>query len=174
MTSKLMTWDECIQWVRGKQDQGERVVFTNGCFDLVHAGHVHLLQEASKFGDHLVVGINSDDSVRRLKGASRPVMQLLDRLAVLAAFNVVDALVVFPLDDQSKDAVSDILWDTPHSLLSQLRPDILVKGGDYHEQEVIGREFVRVIEIVPLLEGRSSSELLKRAELISHTKAELD
>jgi D-beta-D-heptose 7-phosphate kinase/D-beta-D-heptose 1-phosphate adenosyltransferase len=169
-----MTWDECIQWVRSKQDLGERVVFTNGCFDLVHAGHVHLLQEASKFGDGLVVGINSDDSVRRLKGTSRPVMPLHDRLAVLAAFSVVDALVVFPLDDQSKDAESDMLWDTPHSFLARLRPDTLVKGGDYHEQDVIGREFVGKVQIVPLLEGRSSSELLKRAELISRTNAELD
>jgi D-beta-D-heptose 7-phosphate kinase/D-beta-D-heptose 1-phosphate adenosyltransferase len=174
VTAKIMTWDECARWIRGRQDRGERVVFANGCFDLVHAGHVHLLQEARSFGDHLVVGINSDDSVRRLKGDSRPVMPLEDRLAVLAAFSMVDALVVFPQEEEPDEAASDHLWDTPHSLLEQLRPDVLVKGGDYQEQEVIGREFVPEVRIVPLLKGRSSSELLKRAELIFHSKAELD
>jgi D-beta-D-heptose 7-phosphate kinase/D-beta-D-heptose 1-phosphate adenosyltransferase len=174
MTSKIKTWDESIQWIRSKQKHGERVVFTNGCFDLVHAGHVHLLQESRKYGDYLVVGINSDDSVRRLKGASRPIMPLPDRLAVLAAFAVVDALVVFPLDDASGNSGSDRLWDTPHSLLEKLRPDILVKGGDYSEKEIIGREFVQKVEIVSLLQGRSSSEILKRVELISPKSADLD
>lgn len=169
-----MTRDECIQWVRSRQNQGERVVFTNGCFDLIHAGHVHLLREASKLGDQLAVGINSDDSVRRLKGISRPVMPLQDRLAVLAAFKVVDALVVFPSDEKPGNSGFDSFWDTPHSLLEQLRPDILVKGGDYSEQDIVGREFVQIVEIVPLLEGRSSSEILKRVEVISQKNANLD
>lgn len=174
MTAKIMTWEKCAHWIRSRQERGERVVFTNGCFDLIHAGHVHLLQEARTFGDHLVVGINSDDSVRRLKGESRPIIPLQDRRAVLAAFSMVDALVVFPQEEESSDAVSEHRWDTPHSLLAQLRPDILVKGGDYQEQEVIGREFVREVRIVPLLKGRSSSEFLKRAGLIFHSQAELD
>ena len=162
-----MTWEKCARWIRSRQDRGKCVVFTNGCFDLVHAGHVHVLQEARAFGDYLVVGINTDDSVRRLKGGSRPIMPLEDRQAVLAAFGMVDALVVFPQEEDPSDAASEQLWDTPHALLAQLRPDILVKGGDYREQDVIGREFVREVRIVPLLKGRSSSEFLKRAGLIS-------
>ena len=96
MAAKELDWEACARWVRVRQEKGQRVVFTNGCFDLLHAGHIHLLEEAGRLGDCLVVGVNSDESVRRLKGSQRPITPLKDRLLVLDALSVVDVLVVFP------------------------------------------------------------------------------
>jgi non-canonical purine NTP pyrophosphatase (RdgB/HAM1 family) len=130
-----------------------RLVFTNGCFDLLHAGHVHGLQAARAMGDRLVVGLNSDASVRRLKGPGRPIVPLEDRSRTLAALRVVDAVVVF--DEE-----------TPERLIGALSPDVLVKGADYEEREVAGADAVREaggeVHLLPLLAGRSTSELLRR------------
>lgn len=132
---------------------GLSIVFTNGCFDILHAGHVMLLETARGLGDMLVVGLNSDDSVRGLKGPGRPVMPLASRAACLAALRCVDLVV--PFDEA-----------TPASLVDALEPDILVKGGDYSQDEVAGGESVirrggRVV-IVPLLEGFSSTSAIER------------
>jgi rfaE bifunctional protein nucleotidyltransferase chain/domain len=132
---------------------GETVVFTNGVFDLLHRGHVEYLQEARSLGCHLVVGVNSDASVRRLKGPARPIVPAADRVAVLEALSCVDLAVVF---DE----------DTPQRLIEQVRPDVLVKGGDWALERIVGREFVesyggRVLS-VPLREGLSSSGLVER------------
>jgi D-beta-D-heptose 7-phosphate kinase/D-beta-D-heptose 1-phosphate adenosyltransferase len=124
-----------------------KVVFTNGCFDLLHLGHVRLLEEAASLGDCLVVGVNSDESVRRLKGPSRPLQSQEDRCAILAALECVDAVVVFDEDD-------------PLALISGLKPDVLVKGGDYRLDEVVGHELVPETVIVPLVEGRSTTALV--------------
>ncbi len=128
------------------------VVFTNGCFDVVHAGHVHLLRTARSMGDRLIVGVNSDDSVRRLKGRGRPVNDLGSRLKVLSEFRSVDYLVPFE-------------EDTPLLLIREIRPDVLVKGGDYTEDAVVGGSFViaagGTVEIVPLLSGFSSTRVIK-------------
>ena len=116
--------------MRDARRRGERVVFTNGCFDIVHAGHVHYLQQARSLGDRLIVAVNDDASVRRLKGEGRPVNALGQRMSVLAALRAVDWVVAF----------AD---DTPKPLLQRLQPDILVKGGDYRDvDEVVGHEIV--------------------------------
>jgi rfaE bifunctional protein nucleotidyltransferase chain/domain len=133
--------------------QGLKVVFTNGCFDLLHAGHVRYLNEARGLGDVLVVGLNGDDSVRRLKGAGRPIIPAVERAEVLAALAAVSAVVLF--DD-----------DTPLTLVEALSPRVLVKGGDWGVEAIVGREHVRAMggEVlsVPVLPGRSTSALLAR------------
>jgi len=131
----------------------KNVVFTNGCFDLLHPGHVKLLTEARKSGDLLVVGLNSDDSVRRLKGGGRPILSETDRAQVLGGLDAVDFVVVF---DE----------DTPEALIRELRPQTLVKGGDYTEATVVGAPFVRSyggsVVLVPLVQGLSTSSMVTR------------
>lgn len=126
-----------------------KVVFTNGCFDIIHAGHVKSLEKAKSFGDILIVGLNSDASVKRLKGAGRPVNKFKDRADVLAAFACVDYVIGF---SQS----------TPYKLIKAIKPDILVKGGDYSQKNVIGAEFAGRVEIIPLLKGRSTSKIIEK------------
>jgi D-beta-D-heptose 7-phosphate kinase / D-beta-D-heptose 1-phosphate adenosyltransferase len=132
---------------------GKRIVFTNGCFDLLHAGHLALLGHAARLGDVLVLAINSDDSVRRLKGPDRPLVPQAERAALLAALTYVDAVTIF---DE----------DTPLDVLQAVRPHVLVKGGDYQPSEVVGRELVEgaggQVEIVPLMAERSTSSLVER------------
>ncbi len=166
MASKELSWEASARWVRTHQDKRQRVVFTNGCFDLLHTGHIHLLEEADRLGDCLVVGVNSDESVRRLKGPRRPITPLKDRLLVLNALTVVDALVVFPAATVPPEMVDPDLLDTPYALLQKLRPDVLVKGGDYLPEEVVGREFAGEVRIVPLLEGRSTSRIIRQLDLV--------
>ena len=132
---------------------GKRIVFTNGCFDLLHGGHLSLLREAGKLGDILVLAINSDESIRRLKGADRPLVLQDERAALLAALTCVDAVTIF---DE----------DTPLETIRQVRPDVLVKGADYQIEQVIGREFVEStggrVALVPLTPERSTTSLVKR------------
>jgi D-beta-D-heptose 7-phosphate kinase/D-beta-D-heptose 1-phosphate adenosyltransferase len=133
--------------------RGERVVFANGCFDILHAGHVALLEQARALGDRLLVAINSDRSVRVLKGPSRPVMSAPERAEVLEAFECVDAVVSY---DE----------DTPFEVIEALVPDVLVKGADWGAGAIVGRETVeaaggRVVRI-PILEGRSTSAIVDR------------
>ncbi len=132
---------------------GERVVFTNGCFDLLHAGHVTYLEAARKTGDRLVLGLNTDRSVRALKGPTRPVIQELDRARVLAALEAVDAVILF--DD-----------DTPLALIEAIRPDVLVKGSDYSENEVVGGAEVKSwggrVALIPIVPGRSTSGIIEK------------
>ncbi len=132
---------------------GKRVVFTNGCFDLLHPGHVRYLQKARGLGDALVVACNSDESVRRLKGAGRPVMPAVQRCEVLAALECVDYVTVF---DE----------DTPLEIIRQLRPDVLVKGGDWPLDRIVGREIVesnggKVIAL-EFEEGYSTTDIIAR------------
>ena len=130
-----------------------KVVFTNGCFDLVHSGHMHLFREAKKLGDVFIVALNEDESVRRLKGKSRPIFTLEERLEILGAIEAIDYLISF----------SD---DTPQRVIEALLPDILVKGGDWKPGEVVGKNEVEraggKVVIIPYLEGRSSSEIIDR------------
>ncbi|MDR1875979.1 MAG: bifunctional heptose 7-phosphate kinase/heptose 1-phosphate adenyltransferase [Synergistaceae bacterium] len=135
----------CGDWKK----QGYRVVFTNGCFDILHAGHVDSLERARGLGDRLIVGLNSDRSVRALKGAGRPVNGEENRARLLAALRVVDLVVVF---DE----------DTPASLLSELRPHVLAKGGDYRVGELPGREFVDEVVILPLVDGLSTTAIIEK------------
>jgi D-beta-D-heptose 7-phosphate kinase/D-beta-D-heptose 1-phosphate adenosyltransferase len=135
----------CREW----KEKGQRVVFTNGCFDVLHAGHIDSLERARKLGDRLIVGLNGDRSVRALKGENRPVNGEENRARLLAALRAVDLVVIF---DE----------DTPAELLSELRPNILAKGGDYKAEDLPGREFVDEIAILPLVEGLSTTETIRR------------
>jgi D-beta-D-heptose 7-phosphate kinase/D-beta-D-heptose 1-phosphate adenosyltransferase len=147
---KVLTLEGAVEW-RGRQPG--RVVFTNGVFDLLHPGHVDVLHAARAEGDALVVGLNSDDSVRRLKGPARPVRAERDRAYVLAALEAVDAVVMF-------DA------DTPLELIRALEPDVLVKGGDYSVETVVGAADVIArggkVVIVPLTAGHSTTNTIER------------
>lgn len=146
-----MTWERARQWRRTLGQR--RLVFTNGVFDLLHPGHVDVLVAARKEGDALVVGLNSDDSVRRLKGPTRPVRVEAERAYVVAALAMVDAVVLFE-------------QDTPLDLIRELEPDVLVKGGDYTESTVVGAPDVRArggrVVIVPLTAGHSTTALVEK------------
>lgn len=126
----------------------QKMVFTNGCFDVLHQGHRKLLKQARELGDCLLVGLNSDDSIKRLKGENRPINSVNQRIEALEALPFVDVIIVFE-------------EDTPYELLEQLKPHILVKGGDYTTAEVVGNDLVEKVVIIPLVEGVSTTELLK-------------
>lgn len=150
---KVRTLAQTLVEVNARRRAGQKIVFTNGCFDVLHAGHVALLDQAADEGDFLVVGLNSDDSVKRLKGPSRPVHPEDDRARVLAALGSVGAVVVF----------AD---DTPQTLIEAIRPDVLVKGGDYTKDRVVGGAFVescggRVV-LINLVEGRSTTRSIEK------------
>ncbi|MBQ6157083.1 MAG: D-glycero-beta-D-manno-heptose 1-phosphate adenylyltransferase [Bacteroidales bacterium] len=131
----------------------QKIVFTNGCFDVLHFGHVHYLLQAKELGDILVVGLNSDDSVRRLKGPSRPINGEKERAFVLAALTCVDYVVVFE-------------EDTPKELIETVRPDVLVKGGDYALDQIVGADFVTrnggSVTTLPFVEGFSSTRIIEQ------------
>lgn len=151
---KVMSREDAARWVRDQQNRGLRVVFTNGCFDLLHPGHVDYLEEARSLGDALIVAVNTDASVRRLdKGPDRPVNPEYDRARVLAALAAVDRVVLF---DE----------DTPLQILTELQPDVLVKGGDYRDTDVVGRDVILArggeVKVLPFREGYSTSRLLDR------------
>ena len=122
------------------------LVFTNGCFDILHAGHVAYLEQSRALGKYLVVGLNSDASVRRLKGDRRPINCQEDRKRVLLALRCVDAVYIF---DE----------DTPYGLIKRVKPDIITKGGDYREQEVVGHDLAKVV-ILPYVEGKSTTGVI--------------
>jgi D-beta-D-heptose 7-phosphate kinase/D-beta-D-heptose 1-phosphate adenosyltransferase len=151
-TQKILTLDQLDAYGRQQRRVGRKVVFTNGCFDLLHVGHVTYLADAAAMGDVLVVGVNSDASVRSLKGPGRPVISESDRAAMLAALACVDAVVVF--DDA-----------TPHRLLEALRPNVLVKGGTYAPHEVVGREVVEAyggeIRVTSVVDGISTTRIVE-------------
>ncbi|WP_422927505.1 D-glycero-beta-D-manno-heptose 1-phosphate adenylyltransferase [Singulisphaera sp. PoT] len=151
-TGKVYEAAELADLIRSWKGLGDRVVFTDGCFDLLHAGHVALLAKARACGDRLVVGLNTDRSVRQLKGPTRPVVVQGDRAQVLAGLASVDAVVLF--DEE-----------TPLELIEGLRPDVLVKGGDYEESQAVGGELVKSwggrVAIIPLVEGRSTTRILE-------------
>jgi len=148
--SKVMPLQRAAEWRRATRGT---VVFTNGVFDLLHPGHVDVLLGARRAGDALVVGVNSDDSVRRLKGLGRPVRAEAERAYVLAALSMVDAVVVFG-------------EDTPLETILALRPDVLIKGGDYSETTIVGAKEVRSwggrVDIIPLTPGQSTTSIIER------------
>lgn len=147
---RIRDWSSARRW---RQEQRGRVVFTNGVFDLLHPGHVDVLLGARRAGDHLVVGLNSDASVRRLKGPERPVRNEAERAYVLAAFEMVDCVVLFE-------------QDTPLELIRLLEPDVLVKGGDYSEDSIVGAPDVRSrggeVVIIPLTPGQSTTSIIRK------------
>lgn len=153
MNGVRCTQTQLIKRVQRWKRQGKRVVFTNGCFDLVHVGHVTLLERAKRLGDRLIVAVNSDRSVRRLKGSGRPILPQRERARLIAALGCVDAVTVF-------DA------PTPETLVARLAPHVLVKGADWAMGQMIGEEVVRrhggrVVRL-PLVRGRSTTALIQR------------
>jgi len=146
---------QAIRQVEVWKAAGKKIVFTNGCFDLLHPGHIDYLEKAAAHGDIFIIGLNDDDSIRRLKGETRPINPLSDRAIMLAALRVVDLVVPFS-------------EDTPLNLISALMPDTLIKGGDYQPDDIVGAEEVRnnggQVLVIPFVDGYSSSNLIKRIQ----------
>ena len=151
--NKIQDWDTLASSVKHWQSKGEKVVFTNGCFDLLHYGHIHYLAEARELGDKLIVAMNSAASVKRLKGEHRPINDELTRQYLLAALEFVDAVVVFEEDD-------------PFNLIELILPDILVKGGDWQPHQIIGSDVVLAnggrVQSLPYIDGYSTTNLEKK------------
>lgn len=150
---EILTLDEAILRFAREKRNGRRIVFTNGCFDLLHPGHISLLEQARALGDALIVGLNSDASVRKLKGAGRPVLPERERAEILAALECVDGVVIF---DEP----------TPREVIARLLPDVLVKGSDWPGDQIVGREEVeaaggRVVSI-SVVPGYSTTEILRK------------
>ena len=150
---KVLRGRALLQRLADLRAEGKRIVFTNGCFDLLHPGHVRYLRAAKRLGDVLVVGVNGDASVRRLKGPGRPLMPQRDRCTVLAALEMVDWVTVF--DD-----------DTPQRLIERVQPDVLVKGGDWRPDQIVGADVVRArggtVRSLPFARGYSTTALVER------------
>ncbi|MCK9455560.1 MAG: D-glycero-beta-D-manno-heptose-7-phosphate kinase [Sulfurimonas sp.] len=147
----IKSFEEIEAVVNRYRSNGKKIVFTNGCFDILHVGHVKYLQEAKSFGDVLIVGLNSDESVSRLKGPSRPINVANDRAYLLAALEAVDFVVPFE-------------EDTPHELIKMIMPDTLVKGGDYKGKNVVGTEFARELKLVDFVDGKSTTITIKKIQ----------
>jgi rfaE bifunctional protein nucleotidyltransferase chain/domain len=148
-----LSYTRLARILQTKREQGQKVVFTNGCFDILHAGHVSYLAEAAALGDILVVGLNSDASVKRLKGQSRPVNKQQDRAKVLLALRAVDYVVIFE-------------EDTPLELIKAIQPDVLVKGGDWQPKEIVGADIVLanngIVQSLSFSPGLSSSAIIAK------------
>ena len=153
VSGKLKSLEEIKAIVVDARTNGKKVAFTNGCFDLLHRGHVHVLRAARACADLLIVGINSDQSVKQIKGPTRPALPESDRCELLGAMEMVDFVILFNEPD-------------PHNLISAIRPDVLVKGGDWNTEKIIGSDMVeeadgRVV-VVPYIKGFSTTEIIER------------
>ncbi len=149
--SKISDKKQIIEKVNKLKAGNSKIVFSNGCFDIVHRGHVEYLSKAAEFGDYLIIGLNSDASVKRLKGKNKPVQTQDSRAIILAAFGFVDAVVIFE-------------EDTPYKLIKLIKPDVLVKGADYKKEDIIGYDIVTKnggeVRTIELTEGFSSSKII--------------
>ena len=145
----IKTWDEISFIVNELKNKDKKIIFTNGCFDILHVGHVKYLEKAKEFGDVLILGLNSDGSVKKLKGNTRPINNQDDRSYILASLEVVDYVVIFDND-------------TPLNLINLIKPDVLVKGGDYKDMAVVGQNIAKELKIVKLIEGRGTSNTIER------------
>ena len=154
---KILSRTEIQNNVAKWRQSGKKIVFTNGCFDILHRGHVEYLIAARQHGDLLVIGVNTDASVKILKGDDRPLVGEQDRVFLLSQLLSVDAVVLFS-------------EETPYNLICDIKPDVLVKGGDYSVSEVVGRDVVEAsggkVVIIPLIPGRSTSSIIKKVRLI--------
>lgn len=147
---KIITSSELQDKLTGWRGEGKRIVFTNGCFDLLHRGHIEYLAEAASLGDNLVIGLNSDESVQLLdKGEGRPIQDEGSRALILAALSFVSAVVSFK-------------EETPLELIQQVQPDVLVKGGDWKAEEIIGAEYANEVKVIPFVPGYSTTAIEER------------
>ena len=153
LSAKIKNNETLARTIANLKAKGKKAVFTNGCFDIIHVGHVDYLSKARKMGDILVIGLNSDASVRRLKGVGRPLNKERDRAIVLSALSFVDYVTIFS-------------EDTPDRLIRKLKPDILVKGGDWQMKDIVGASFVKSyggkVATVPFVEGFSTTSIIKK------------
>lgn len=153
MSGKVKSLDELKRIADQARRDGKTVVLTNGCFDLLHRGHVHILREAKALGDILIVAINSDRSVKAIKGPSRPVLSESDRTELLAAMEMVDYVALFDEPD-------------PYDLIAAVRPNVLVKGGDWGSDQIVGADIVKrnggKVAVIPYLKGFSTTEIIER------------
>lgn len=151
--SSPVSLSEALEITSAWRKHGQRIVFTNGCFDLLHPGHIDYLQRARALGDVLIIGLNDDGSIRTLKGPQRPINPLIDRAIMLSALSCVDLVVPFS-------------EETPIKLISTLLPDVLVKGGDYNPDDIVGAKEVRAhggeVVVMPFIDNYSSSSLIQR------------
>jgi len=153
LKNKVKTQEELKEIISDLHAAGKKVVFTNGCFDIIHTGHVRYLKVAKGYGDVLVVAVNSDESVRKIKGEKRPIMSQAERAEVLAALGMVDYVTVFEEAD-------------PHRVITELQPDVLVKGGDWDLEQIVGKGVVEErggkVCSVPYIEGASTTGIVER------------
>ena len=151
--TKLKKLSDLTRIIAGFKERGKKIVFTNGCFDIIHVGHVEDLSKAKNMGDLLIVGLNSDSSVKRLKGPDRPINREEDRAKVLSALYFVDYVVIFN-------------EETPDRLIRKVKPDILVKGGDWQMKDIVGASFIKSyggkVATVPFVKGFSTTSLVKK------------
>ena len=147
----IKTWDEISSIVAELKNKDKKIIFTNGCFDILHTGHVKYLEETKSFGDILILGLNSDNSVRKLKGETRPINSQVDRAYILASLEVIDYVVIF--DD-----------DTPYDLINLIQPDVVVKGGDYEGKEVVGQNIAKELKLVKFIDNKSSTKIIERIQ----------
>jgi D-beta-D-heptose 7-phosphate kinase/D-beta-D-heptose 1-phosphate adenosyltransferase len=147
--NKIMTLQQAQSLALAHKMKGKKVIFTNGCFDIIHVGHIHTLASARALGACLIVGLNSDASVKKLKGDTRPLQTQDDRALILAALSVIDAIILF------EDA-------TPIELIKTLVPDVLVKGGDYEIESIVGYDVAHQTVVIPFVDGHSSSMLMDK------------
>ena len=150
--NKIMTRAKLAAFVKKAKAESKKIVFTNGCFDILHAGHVSSIEFAKSKGDILILGLNTDASVKRLKGPKRPLNKQADRALVVAALGAVDAVCLFS-------------QDTPLELIKLVKPDVLVKGADYKNKEVVGSQFAGRVVLFPLVKGRSTTNLINKMSL---------
>ena len=153
MSDKIKTQKELKRVIAYLRKQGKKIVFTNGCFDILHYGHIKYLQDAKGLADVLVLGLNSDSSVKKIKGLARPINKQLDRARVLSALSCVDYLTIFS-------------EDTPLRLIRLIQPDVLVKGGDWQTEKIVGADFVKArggkVLAIPYIKGYSTTKLINK------------
>lgn len=153
--SKIYFIDELLKRIEFWRMLGDKIVFTNGCFDILHEGHIHLLASCNEFAERLIVGLNADSSVKELKGPSRPINNQDSRAILLASTQFVDGVIFF-------------YEHTPENLIHAIKPDVLVKGGDWEKEEIIGSNFVESyggqVKTVPYLKGFSTTEIIERSK----------
>ncbi|GBE41653.1 bifunctional protein HldE [bacterium BMS3Bbin09] len=149
-SNKIVDRSNIKKIISGLQNEGKKIVFTNGCFDILHAGHIRYLNEAKKMGDILVLGLNADRSVSSIK-PGRPVVPEAQRAEVLSALSMIDYIVLF---DE----------DTPYELIKEVGPDVLVKGADWEKEDIVGNDLVKEVRTIQFVEGVSTSEIIKRIQ----------
>ena len=150
-SSHIKSFEEIEILAKKLHDKGKKIIFTNGCFDILHAGHVKYLEEAKSYGDILILGLNADSSVRKLKGPTRPINNQDDRAYILASLESVDYVVIFE-------------EETPYELIKLIQPNILVKGGDYEGKEIVGQDIAQELRLVQFVDGKSTSKIIQRIQ----------